>query len=45
MTLPLTDFRTEEDVVLDPVAAAPKRVTVRAHDTLTNIYEVTAVWK
>jgi hypothetical protein len=45
MTLPLTDFRTEDDAMLDPVAAAPKRVTVRAHDTLTNIYEVTAVWK
>jgi hypothetical protein len=45
MTLPLTDFRTEEDVALDPVAAAPKQVTVRAHDTLTNTYEAAAAWK
>ena len=45
MTLPLTDFRTEEGVALDPLAAALKQVTVRARDTLTNNYEVTVPWQ
>jgi hypothetical protein len=45
VTLPLTDFRTEEEVALDPVAAAPKQVTVKARDTLTKSYEVTAAWR
>ena len=44
MNLLLTDFRTEEGVVFDPFATAPARVTVKARDTLTNSYEVTAVW-
>jgi hypothetical protein len=44
MSLLLTDFRTEEGVALDPFATAPARVTVKARDTLTNSYEVTAVW-
>ena len=44
MNLLLTDFRTEEGVIYDPFAAAPARVTVKARDTLTNSYEVTAVW-
>ena len=45
ITLPLTDFRTEEGVALDPLATAPTRVTVKARDTLTNSYEVTAAWQ
>ena len=45
MTLPLTDFRTEEGVALDPAAAAPATVTVRARDTLTNTYEITLPWQ
>ena len=45
MTLPLTDFRTEEGVAFDPTAAAPTQVTVRARDTLTNSYEVTVPWQ
>ena len=44
MTVPLTDFRSEEGVALDPAAAAPTQVTVRARDTLTNSYEVAATW-
>jgi nucleoid-associated protein YgaU len=44
MTLALTDFRTEEGVALDSAATAPTQVTVRARDTLTNSYEVTARW-
>ena len=44
LTLPLTDFRTEEGVALDPAAAAPTQVTVKARDTLTNSYDVTARW-
>ncbi len=44
MTLVLTDFRTEEGVIFDPFATAPARVTVKARDTITNSYDVTAVW-
>ena len=44
MNLLLTDFRTEEGEVFDPFATAPARVTVKARDTLTNSYEVSAEW-
>lgn len=45
MTLPLTDFRTEQGVAFDLTAAAPTQVTVRARDTLMNSYEVTVPWQ
>ena len=44
MTMPLTDFRTDEGVALDPAVAAPTQVTVKARDTLTNSYDVTTRW-
>ena len=45
LTLPLTDFRTEEGVAFDPIAVAPTQVTVKARDTLTNTYDVTVPWE
>jgi hypothetical protein len=45
MIVPLSDFRTEEGVALDPVTAAPTQVNVRARDTLTNSYDVTSAWQ
>jgi hypothetical protein len=44
LTMPLTDFRTDEGVALDPAVAAPTQVTVKARDTLTNSYDVTTRW-
>ena len=44
MTLQLADFRTDEAVMFDPGAATPKQVTVKARDTMSKTYEVTAPW-
>jgi hypothetical protein len=45
MTLPLTDFRTEQGGALDPAATTPAQVTVSARDTLTNSYTITIPWR
>jgi len=45
MTLPLAEFRTEEDVALDPLTAAPRQVMMTARDTLTKSYELTVAWR
>jgi hypothetical protein len=40
----LTDFRTEDGTLLDPVSIHPKQVTVTARDTLAKSYNVTRAW-
>lgn len=45
MTLPLAEFRTEEDATLDAAGTPPRQVTMTARDSLAKSYEVTVAWK
>ena len=41
----LTEFRSEDATLLDPISIHPKQVTVTARDTLAKTYEITIPWK
>ena len=42
---PLTSFRSEDAMLLDPTAVRPTQVSVTARDTLAKTYAVTSPWK